>query len=209
MYVRGSVSPLSWTTGTAMTWTTGNAWTWSTTAIPDGTKFEFKGLINNTTWSDGANFEGIGGTTITVYPTFNGNFYDTMDTLDNWTVSGYTGTGKWHISSSRARAYGCTTESVMTYKYTMVKTGTKVTLAFKYQVTGLDSGEYLAVDVSKDGGATWAQVKTITGTVSTATNTAIDVTAYKSTNFKLRFRTKMSSTTQYAYVDNVSFSVVK
>lgn len=204
MYVRGSVAPLSWTTGAAMTWTTGNAWTYTTTAIPAGTKFEFKGLINNSRWSDGANFEGIGGQTMTVYPTFNGNFYDTMDTLNNWTVSSYTGTGSWHIADYRARAYACATESVMTTKFSMSKTGTTVTLSFKYQTTGLDSGEYLAVDVYN--GSTWTQVGSYTGTAA-ATNKSINVTSYQSTNFKVRFRTKMNAADEYAYVDNVSVAV--
>lgn len=203
MYVRGSASPLSWTTGTAMTWTTGNVWTYSTTAIAAGTAFEFKALINNATWSDGANFAGVGGQTITVYPTFNGNFYDVMDTFKNWTVSGYTGAGKWHISSYTARAYGCTTESVLTQNFYMSKTGT-VTLAFKYKLTGLDSGEYLAVDVLK--GSTWYQVKSLTGTQDWK-NIAIDISAYGSTSMKLRFRTKMNLTSEYVYVDNVSVAV--
>lgn len=206
MTIRGSVSPLSWTTGTAMTWTTGNVWTYTTTAIPSGTSFEFKALKNDSFWSDGANFTGTGGSTITVTPTFNGNFYDTMDNLNNWTVSGYTGTGRWHISSYRARAYGCATQSTMTYRYYMSKTGTSVTLSFKYQLTGLDAGEYLAVDVYN--GSAWTQVATYTGTIA-ATNKSIDVTKYQSTNFKVRFRTMMNSTTEYAYVDNVTVSVTK
>ena len=206
LYLRGSVAPLSWTLGTAGTWTTGNVWTYTTTSIAAGTAFEFKALINDSKWSDGANFTGTGGSTVTVTPTFNGNFYDTMDNMTNWTTSGYTGAGKWAIYSARARAYGCSTESVLTYKYNMSKTGTTVTFSFKYETTGLDSGEYLAADVYN--GSTWTQVATYTGT-KTATNVSIDVTNYQSTNFKVRFRAKMSDSTEYAYVDNVTVSITK
>jgi predicted methyltransferase len=86
----------------------------------------------------------------------------------------------------------------------MSKTGTTVTLSFKYQTTGLDSGEYLAVDVYN--GSTWTQVASYTGTAA-ATNKSINVTSYQSTNFKVRFRTKMNAADEYAYMDNVSVSV--
>ncbi|NPV38026.1 MAG: hypothetical protein HPY78_01965 [Brevinematales bacterium] len=207
MYIRGSVAPLSWDKGIAMTWTTGNVWTWSTTQIPAGTTFEYKVLINDTTWSDGANYVGTGGQTMSITPTFNGNFYDTMDVItQNWVVSGYTGAGKWHNYNYMARAYGCTTESIMTLKWSLAKvTNAKtVTLAFKRQVTGLDSGEYLAVDVYN--GTSWVQVASFTGTLSLA-NVSYNVTQYKNANFKVRFRTKMSSTSEYSYVDNVSVAV--
>lgn len=68
--LRGSVAPLSWTVGQPMTWSTGNVWTYTTTAIPAGKVFDFKPLINNVTWSNGANFTGTGGQTVTVTPTF-------------------------------------------------------------------------------------------------------------------------------------------
>lgn len=69
MFIRGSLSPLSWTVGVAATWTTGNVWVYTTTAIPSGAYFEFKALINDNRWSNGANFAGTGGSTINVYPT--------------------------------------------------------------------------------------------------------------------------------------------
>jgi len=70
MYIRGSVSPLSWTQGVAATWTTGNVWVYTTTDIPAGQTFEFKPLINDAIWSTGSNFTGVGGQTITITPNF-------------------------------------------------------------------------------------------------------------------------------------------
>ncbi|MGC3996113.1 MAG: fibronectin type III domain-containing protein [Anaeromyxobacter sp.] len=207
--IRGSLSPLSWTVGQAATWTTGNIWVWSTTAIASGAAFEYKALRNDSGWSDGANFAGTGGATLDVYPTFNGNFYDVMDAIGtNWTVTGGTSTAKWVQgtldSSGVAKCTSCSTEAVLTQKTAMSKTGTTVTLGFKYSVTGLTSTEYLKVDVLK--GTTWTTVATLTGTAA-ATNKAIDISAYQSTAMKLRFRAKMSGSTKVVTVDNVTVSV--
>jgi len=205
MYVRGSVSPLSWTLGKLMTWTTGNVWTYTTTAIPSGTAFEFKALINDNRWSDGANFQGTGGQTVTVYPTYNGNFYDTMDTIStNWLISGGTTTYKWKQTTGSAMAQATSTVSYLTQRYSMSKTGTEVTLAFKYKTVGLDTGEYLRVQVLK--GTTWYTVATLGGTQDWK-NVSYNITSYQSTAMKLRFLSYMNSTTEYVYVDNVTVSV--
>ena len=52
--LRGSKAPLSWTAGVNATWTTGNVWTytWPDTAGD----VELKPLINDATWSVGANY---------------------------------------------------------------------------------------------------------------------------------------------------------
>jgi glycosidase len=69
--LRGDTAPLNWTSGAAATWSNLNAWTWETTAIPVGQRFEFKPLINDTTYSVGNNYVGIGGQTMDVYPIYN------------------------------------------------------------------------------------------------------------------------------------------
>ncbi len=70
MQVRGSVAPLSWSSGLPMTWTEGNVWVWETTSIGETTNFEWKPLRNGTDWSVGGNYWGRGGQTIEVYPNF-------------------------------------------------------------------------------------------------------------------------------------------
>ena len=202
--VRGSLAPLSWTLGAPATWTTGNVWVYTTTAIPAGTSFEFKALINDNRWSDGANFTGTGGSTMNVTPTFNGNFYDTMDTMStNWAVSGGTTTKKWYQGTGVAQANATSTISYLTQNFAMNKTGIAVTLAFKYKVTGLDTGEYLKVQVLK--GTTWTNLATYTGTQDWI-NKSIDITAYQSTAMKLRFLSFMNGADEYVYVDNVTVS---
>ncbi len=68
--VRGSKAPLSWSAGVNATWTTGNVWTysWSDT-VGD---VELKPLINDATWSVGANYKVKAGTTVDIYPFFQG-----------------------------------------------------------------------------------------------------------------------------------------
>jgi glycosidase len=70
VYVRGSASPLSWTSGQQATWTEDNIWTWETMSITAGSAFEFKPLVNDSTWSQGTNYKAVGGSTIDVYPIF-------------------------------------------------------------------------------------------------------------------------------------------
>ncbi|MGC3999377.1 MAG: alpha-amylase family glycosyl hydrolase [Anaeromyxobacter sp.] len=68
--IRGSVSPLTWTKGAAAQWTTGNIWVYTTTDIAAGTRFEYKPLRNDVTWSTGSNYVGTGGATMDIYPSF-------------------------------------------------------------------------------------------------------------------------------------------
>src|SRR3954462_14203933 len=67
--IRGSVAPLSWTTGKDATWTTGNVWGYS---WPDSAgDRDLKPLVNDTKWSIGAIYHVRAATTTDVYPFFN------------------------------------------------------------------------------------------------------------------------------------------
>ncbi len=70
MGFRGSVSPYSWTSSLAGMPTEGNVWVSETTAIGESTQFEWKPLLNDTSWSLGANYWARGGETVEVYPGF-------------------------------------------------------------------------------------------------------------------------------------------
>lgn len=66
--VRGSAAPLSWTAGANATWTTGNVWTYS---WPDSAgDVDIKPLVNDATWSTGANYRVKAGATLDIYPFF-------------------------------------------------------------------------------------------------------------------------------------------
>lgn len=70
IYIRGSTPPLSWNSGQLAAWTPQNMWVWETNSIAETTAFEFKPLINDTTWSQGNNYWMRGGMVVEVYPNF-------------------------------------------------------------------------------------------------------------------------------------------
>ena len=79
--IRGSKTPLSWTTGTNATWTTGNVWTLSwADSVGD---VEIKPLLNDATWSTGANYRIKAGSTVNIYPYF-GTASGTLQYVNNF-----------------------------------------------------------------------------------------------------------------------------
>ncbi|MGH3441451.1 MAG: alpha-amylase family glycosyl hydrolase, partial [Nitriliruptorales bacterium] len=68
--VRGDTYPLRWDEGRGARNLAPDLWEWEMERIPENQSFEFKVLINDTTWSTGDNYIGTGGSTIDVYPTF-------------------------------------------------------------------------------------------------------------------------------------------
>ncbi len=82
------------------------------------------------------------------------------------------------------------------------------TLTFDWLIeSGFDAGEFLSLDISTNGGATWIQdVRRLNGDVSTEDvwhNESVDLSSYASSNLKIRFRSSVSSSTEDANVDNV------
>ena len=82
---------------------------------------------------------------------------------------------------------------------------TNVTITFSWYIeSGLDKGEYLAFDVSTDGGAHWTEKARLRGNVdpeNTWHNVSIDMTGINS--LRIRFRGRMSSSSEDANVDMV------
>ncbi len=68
--IRGDSNPFSWTQGIAARNTASDVWEYQLERIPTGTTFQFKPLINDSTWSTGSNYTGTGGGTLDIYPTF-------------------------------------------------------------------------------------------------------------------------------------------
>lgn len=68
--VRGNTDPFRWTQGVPARNIAADVWQYQLERIPSGQNFQFKPLINDTTYSTGNNYTGTGGTTIDVYPTF-------------------------------------------------------------------------------------------------------------------------------------------
>ncbi|MFG6445870.1 alpha-amylase family glycosyl hydrolase [Microbacterium sp. P07] len=68
--IRGDEYPFTWTDGRGARNVAPDIWEFEVERIPDGESFQFKALIDDVTWSTGANFTGTGGDVIDVYPTF-------------------------------------------------------------------------------------------------------------------------------------------
>ena len=68
--VRGDTNPFSWAQGIDARNLAPDLWEFQLERIPSGQTFQFKPLINDTTWSVGNNYVGTGGQTVDVYPSF-------------------------------------------------------------------------------------------------------------------------------------------
>ena len=83
-----------------------------------------------------------------------------------------------------------------------------VELTFDWLIeNGFDSGEYLSLDISTNGGSSWIQdVRRLSGNVD-AENTwhgeTVDLAAYGSSNLLIRFRSSVSGSSEDANIDNV------
>ena len=66
--LRGSVAPWNWNTGAPATSAGNGVYTVTTTAV--SAPFQFKPLLDDTTWSLGPNYNAAPGTTVDVYPRF-------------------------------------------------------------------------------------------------------------------------------------------
>jgi hypothetical protein len=82
---------------------------------------------------------------------------------------------------------------------------TDATITFSWYIeSGLDSGEYLAFDVSTDGGTTWVEKARLKGNVDLENvwhDVSIDLTGIN--NLRIQFRGTMSDSTEDANVDMV------
>lgn len=68
--IRGDEYPFSWTSGRGARNVASDIWEFEVERIPDNETFEFKPLIDDTTWSTGSNYTGTGGDVIDIYPSF-------------------------------------------------------------------------------------------------------------------------------------------
>ncbi|MCM1988025.1 hypothetical protein KDK67_13770 [Methanococcoides seepicolus] len=118
----------------------------------------------------------------------------------------------WYDSTQRAidgrwsaGIDGRATNAALTSKDIDLGGKTIATITFSWYIESyLDKGEYLAFDVSTNGGATWTEKAILRGNVDTE-NTwheeSIDVTDIDS--LKIQFRGKMSNSQEDAFVDMV------
>jgi hypothetical protein len=152
--LRGDTSPLNWTAGAAATWSNLNAWTWETTAIPVGQRFEFKPLINDTTYSLGNNYVGIGGQTMDVYPIYNAG---ETERSTSTVRAAYSGASSMSIAGSVA-PLSWTSLQAMTFTegnvWVWETTGFSTTTAFDFKPLRNGTAWSLGGNYSSRGGET-------------------------------------------------------
>lgn len=82
--LRGSALPLDWNTGRSLQ--RGADDTWTITLDPAPPRFEFKPLLDDTTWSIGPNYVADRGSTVDIYPRFTtvaGHVFEWLDALSS------------------------------------------------------------------------------------------------------------------------------
>ncbi len=83
------------------------------------------------------------------------------------------------------------------------KTNARITFSW-YIESSLDSGEYIAFQISTDGGSTWVEKARIKGNVDPEDSwQPVDIQVNNIANLKIRFRGTMNSNIEDADVDNV------
>ena len=119
----------------------------------------------------------------------------------------------WYDSSQRAvdgsysaEVDGSANDATLTSIVIDLQGETNATVTFSWLIENrVDSGEYLAFDVSTNGGSNWTQKAILQGNVdqeNTWHNPSIDVTDIGG-DFQIRFRGKMSAASEDADVDMV------
>ena len=103
---------------------------------------------------------------------------------------------------------GSTSDGMMTSPTYDLQGKTSVTITFDWYIKrALDSGEYLAFDVSTDNGITWQEKSRLSGANGTASNENIWITENIDLedifSIKIRFRGSMSGSSEDGYVDSV------
>jgi hypothetical protein len=68
--VRGDTDPFGWDCGIDAQNEAADVWEFKLEQVPAGQTFQFKPLINDTTYSTGDNYVGTGGQTLDIYPAF-------------------------------------------------------------------------------------------------------------------------------------------
>lgn len=67
---RGDTEPFRWDGGLEAQNAAADIWEFQLERVPAGQTFQFKPLINDTTYSTGDNYVGTGGQTLDIYPAF-------------------------------------------------------------------------------------------------------------------------------------------
>ncbi|MFC1716754.1 tandem-95 repeat protein [Candidatus Poribacteria bacterium] len=165
--------------------------------------------------NDGAADSNTAAVSITVDPSEVAEFLDSFEAGEwsgKWVEDGQ---NDWFRSTQRAtdgsysaEVDGQATDATLTMANTIDLSGeADAMLTFSWYIeSSWDDGEYIALDVSDDAGVNWHEIRVLRGNVNTEGvwhHESVNLSAYMVSNFRIRFRAKVSSYTEDGNVDNV------
>ena len=147
---------------------------------------------------------GGGGTLEVFYDSFENGAWNgrwAVDSQNDWFVS----TQRATDGSHSAEVDGTASDAALISVPIDLQGRTAATITFNWFIeTGLDSGEYIAFDVSTNGGSSWTEKARLRGNIDPENSwqpVQIDLSGISS--LRLRFRGRMSSYSEDADVDEV------
>ena len=145
-------------------------------------------------------------------------FYDSFESSVDWTANwSQDAQNDWRRSTARpydaiysVEVDGRATDATLTSKDIDLQGWANATINFCWFIeSGLDTGEYLAFDVSADGGD-WVEMAVLAGNIDPENmwyNVNINLDVANIGNLRIRFRGTMSRSREDAYVDMVKVTV--
>ncbi|SDN13358.1 CUB domain-containing protein [Kriegella aquimaris] len=139
------------------------------------------------------------------YGNNNGSLNFSTDWIETGDTDGGPSSQYIRISSNRLELYYLYSETIR--RSADLSGASTATLSFNWQAISLGGNRSLAVQVSNNGGASYATVGTITGNNSSGTFSE-DISAYISATTTIRFRKSNSNwrNDDYAFIDNLQIS---
>ena len=137
------------------------------------------------------------------------NFETSSTWSTGWTLSSTTYVTRWTGTSYKTSTASMRLSYNANAYRTVATTGyNTITVAFKAWGQALTSTEYLVLEYRNTTTGTWVEAKrhTANSTTGTAYTVSLPVTVNNISTFQIRFRVVTSSTTHYAYVDDVVVS---
>ncbi len=151
-----------------------------------------------------------GGSTEVFFDSFENGAWNSLWTEDSqgdW----FTNTQRATAGNSSAEVDGRATDAQLISNAINLGGATQATITFNWYIErSVDSGEYLAFDVSSNGGSSWTEHATLQGNADTENvwhPVQIDLNVSGAPSLQLRFRGRMSSSREDANVDEVKVTV--
>jgi hypothetical protein len=126
-----------------------------------------------------------------------------QDSQNDWAIT----TQSASTGTKAAEVDGSATDAQLISPAINLQGRVRATLTFDWKIeSGLDAGEYLAVDISQNGGSSWIESGRLDGNVSAEDAWQPYIFTQISLpngTLRVRFRAKMSAADEDAFVDNV------